>query len=155
MSRIIARMGMLAGVYVALTLVFAPISYGPVQVRVSEALTLLPFYYGPQAAVGLWIGAMISNAFGGLGILDMTFGAALTLVAGLLTSQMPNRLLAAAPPVVVNAVGIGWMLHYLLGVPLLATMAYVGTGQAVAVVFIGLPAIHWLVHRLEERGWSW
>jgi len=154
MTKYLTRIALLAAIYAAISIVLAPISYGPLQVRIAESLTLLPFYYGPHAAVGLWIGCIFANAFGGLGILDMTFGAGLTLISGLITSVMPNRYLAALPPIFINGIGIGWMLHYLLGVPLLSTMIYVAIGQLIAVGIMGIPLIHWLVNALEKKGWT-
>ena len=56
---------MIAALYTVLTILLAPILYGPVQCRVSEALTLLPFYF-PEAVPGLFIGCVISNFIGGI-----------------------------------------------------------------------------------------
>ena len=54
-SKHIARMGLIAGLYVAVTFLLSAISFGPVQVRISEALTLLPIIY-PEAITGLsWV----------------------------------------------------------------------------------------------------
>ena len=70
--------GLIAAAYLALTLVLAPISYGPIQFRVSEALTLLPLIF-PQAVPGLFIGCLLANIFGGYGAIDIICGSAAPL----------------------------------------------------------------------------
>ena len=75
---------LIAAVYSVITLLFAPISYGIMQVRVSEALTILP-YFTPAAIPGLFIGVVIANSYGGLGLLDIVFGSLATLIAAYLS----------------------------------------------------------------------
>lgn len=142
----IAAGALIAAVYTVLTVSLAPISYGPVQFRVSEALTLLPFYM-PEAIPGLFIGCIFSNFFGGFGLTDMVFGSLATLIAAILTRKSPNIYIAAFWPVLSNAVIIGAMLHYLIDVPLLATCLYVGLGEAGACYIVGIP----LIKILEKR----
>ena len=138
--------GMIGAVYAVVTIVFAPLSYGPVQFRISEALTLLPFYI-PEAVPGLFVGCIIANLFGN-GALDVLVGSSATLVAAYLTSKMPSLWLATLPPIAVNMVFIGLMLHVLIGVPLWSTFFYVGIGQAGACCLLGYP----LMKALEEHG---
>lgn len=133
--------------YAALTIALAPISYGPVQFRISEALTLLPFYF-PEAIPGLTIGCVLANFFGGFGLTDMFFGSLATLLAAFLTAKSKNIFVAAFWPVAFNAVIIGAMLHILIEVPLIATGLYVGLGEAGACYVVGLP----LMKILERRG---
>lgn len=129
---------LIAAIYVVITIAFAPISYGPVQVRISEMLTVLPFLT-PAAIPGLFIGALMANAYGGLGIIDVVVGSSATLIAALLTFYMKRKILAPLPPVLVNAVIIGAMLTYLFQLPLVPTMIYVGMGQLVACYGLGYP----------------
>lgn len=129
-----------------LTIALAPISYGPVQFRVSEALTLLPFYF-PEAIPGLFFGCVFANFFGGYGLADMVFGSLATLIAALLSRKSRNIFIAALWPVVSNMIIIGLMLHYLIEVPLIATCLYVGLGEAGACYALGVP----LVKILERR----
>ncbi|MDX9871303.1 MAG: QueT transporter family protein [Clostridia bacterium] len=145
---ILARTAVVAALYAAITLLFAPISYGVVQVRVSEALTILPFIM-PESIIGLFIGCLIANIFGGLGFIDIVFGSLATLVAAYLTGKMPNKYLAPLPPVLVNAVAVGLILKVVIGAPLLATMLYVALGQLLACYVLGLPLLHWL----KRYGW--
>ena len=134
----LARGALVAALYAALTVALAPISYGPVQFRVSEAMTLLPFYFS-EAIPGLFFGCVIANFFGGFGIVDMIFGSLATLIAALLTRRSKNIFFAASWPVISNMIIIGAELHYLLNVPLIATSIYVGLGEALACYLVGIP----------------
>ncbi|MDR0596490.1 MAG: QueT transporter family protein [Clostridiales Family XIII bacterium] len=127
--------------YAALTMVLAPISYGPVQVRVSEALTVLPFFT-PAAVPGLFIGCLVSNAVMSPYPLDFIIGSSATLVAALLSYALRKiPWLVPLPPVIVNGAAIGAMLYYLYGVPpsLWADMGFVALGEAVACYAVGIP----------------
>ena len=137
-TRFLVHAALLAAMYAALTLAFAPISYGPVQVRVSEMLTVLPFLT-PAAIPGLFVGAMVANAYGGLGVLDVVVGSSATLAAAFLTYRMKKKWLAPLPPVLVNALVIGAMLAHLFQLPLVPTILYVGLGQTVACYVLGYP----------------
>lgn len=100
----------LAALYAALTL-FLPIpQYGPVQIRFAEALTVLPFFF-PAATPGLFVGCVIANLFSPY-ILDVFFGSAATLLACLWTERLNNRWLAPLPPVICNAVIVGWEIAF-------------------------------------------
>jgi len=128
----------IAALYVAVTIIFAPISFAQIQVRVSEALTLLPFYI-PAAIPALFIGCMIANFIGGYGIWDVVFGSTATLFAAWISSKMPNLWLAAIPPVIINMFVIGALLHFILEIPFLITALYIGIGQTIACFAIGIP----------------
>ena len=129
-----------------MTILLAPISYGPVQFRVSEALTLLPFYM-PEAIPGLFIGCIFANFYGGFGLPDMIFGGLATLIAAILTRKSNNIYIGALWPVVSNMIIIGTMLHVLIEVPLIATCIYVGFGEAGACYIVGVPLMKILEHR--------
>lgn len=124
----------------------APISYGPVQFRVSEVLTLLPFYM-PEAVPGLFIGCVFSNFYGGFGLPDMVFGGLATLIAAILTRRSPNIFVGALWPVVSNMIIIGIMLHVLIEAPLITTCIYVGLGEMGACYLLGVP----LMKLLERK----
>lgn len=97
---------MIAAIYAALTMALPMLSYGPVQLRFSEALTVLPFLF-PQAVPGLFLGCAISNILSAYGIVDVIFGSLATLLAAVWTSKLRNPWLAPLPPVLCNAVIIG------------------------------------------------
>ena len=139
-TKTLTKIGGIAALYAVITILFNPISYGPVQVRISEGLTILPFFLGPWSAVGLWLGCLIANFAGGLGLIDVIFGSLLTLIAGLLTSQLDNIWLAGLPPVIINAFGVAGILKYVaeFEAAYLVIALQVGIGEAVAVYLIGV-----------------
>lgn len=91
----LVRTAVIAALYAALTLVFAPISYGAVQFRLSEALTILPLLC-PEAIVGLTVGCFLANIPSGLW--DMFLGALATAVAATLTRVSKNGISASYRP---------------------------------------------------------
>lgn len=147
---LVVRVSAIAALYAVITIIFAPISYGLLQVRISEALTILPFIF-PESVLGLFLGCFIANIYGGLGFIDVFFGSIATLIAAYLTRKMPNAFLAPLPPVLVNAVIIGYVLKYTLGYPLLPSMLYVGLGEFLACYFIGLPLLYLLNKYLPHK----
>ena len=142
----IALGGVIAALYAALTIALAPLSYGPLQFRVSEALTLLPFCVA-EAVPGLFVGCVIANFFGGYGFLDVVVGGLATLAAAWLTKRVSNLWLAALPPVLVNAILVGAMLHYMADVPFWFTCGEVGLGQAGVCYLLGVPLMKTLLAR--------
>ena len=146
--------GITAALYTGLCLLLQPISYGPVQVRFSEALTLLPALI-PQTVPGLTLGCLLANLLGG-NLYDIVFGTLATLLAALLTARLRGRdFLAAIPPVAVNALVIGAVLTwgYHLGSAWWINMLTVGAGEGVACFLLGVP----LIKALRKQGmdkWS-
>ncbi|MEF9894625.1 MAG: QueT transporter family protein [Clostridia bacterium] len=138
----------IAAVYAAVTLLLAPISYGQVQLRVAEALTLLPIMT-PAAIPGLFVGCLIANLMGGATLIDVVFGSLATLGAAFLTYFLRKRpVLAALPPVIVNAVVIGLVLHLTIdNLPFWLAALSVGGGQALACFALGLPLL-WALRRV-------
>ncbi len=142
-TKFLTQAAMIAAIYVVLVEVFKPFSYGIMQVRVAEMLTVLP-YFTPAAIPGLTIGALISNVLGPNGMLDIIFGTLATLIAAYLTYKTRKKILAPLPPVLVNAVIVGVMLHYIfLGTPdetaLHIIMGWVALGQIIACYGLGYP----------------
>jgi uncharacterized membrane protein len=152
-TRYIAQVGIIASLYAVLTIVLAPISYGPLQVRISEALTILPFLT-PAAVPGLFIGCVVANVYGGLGIYDIVGGSLCTLLAAYLTyllSKTKQPLLAPLPPVVVNALGVSLYLHFLFQLPYWLTVAYIALGEIIACFVLGYPLLLIILKR-EKLG---
>lgn len=109
--RSLVRCAMIAAVYAVVCLVLAPFSYGALQVRVAEALCLLPVF-GPEYILGVTLGCLLANLLGST-IVDVIFGTAATLLACLVTYQLRNlrwkglALPASFPPVVSNMLIVG------------------------------------------------
>lgn len=140
--RFMAEAGIIAAIYFVLTIAIEPLSYGMIQLRISEALCVLPFFT-PAAIPGLFIGCVLANLLSFLGIVDVVFGSLATLFAALITYYMKNKWLVPLPSVIINAVVIGALLHffYMPEAPLWMPMLYVGAGQAIACYALGMPLL--------------
>ena len=159
--------------YAALTMALAPISYGPIQMRVSEVLCILPFFL-PCTTWGLFIGCAVSNLISAAGVWDVIFGSLATLGAclcvhalgqrGRNASSWPHIILAMLMPVVWNALIVGGMLTWsLTDTPLFhfSTQFWifageVGLGELIVMFVLGIPFLKLLQHsrwfqaRMEE-----
>lgn len=132
-TRSLCISAMIAALYAVLTLILAPISYGNIQCRVSEAMTLLPMVL-PQSIPGLFVGCLIANIYTG-SVLDIIFGSLATLLAAIATYLLRKKpILAAACPVIANGIVVGLVLSVSYGLPLALTMAEVALGEIGAVV---------------------
>ncbi len=150
----LSKQAMIAALYTVISLVMAPIAFGSVQARVSEALTLLPVF-GIGNVWGVTVGCFLTNLVGLatganiLGSLDIIFGTAATFAAALLTYFFRNiriknmPVLSALPPVIINAIVIGWELCIMINgefhpVIFTAQAVAVGIGQALSCFVLGL-----------------
>ena len=131
----------IAAIYVVITLAFAPLSYGEVQVRFSEALTILPFFT-PAAVPGLFVGCLLANIIGGAILPDIIFGSIATLLGAIFTYLLRNksRFLAPVPPIVSNAIIVPLVLRFGYGVnlPIPFMMLTVGAGEVISAGVLGL-----------------
>ena len=138
-----AQASMIAALYTALTVALAPVSYGAVQFRISEALCILP-YFTPAAVPGLFLGCLISNgvgaAMGTTVVLDMIFGSLATLIGAAGSYALRrNRWLVCIPPIAANTIIVPWVLRYAYGSPDMIPymMLTVGIGEVLAVGVLG------------------
>ena len=136
-----SQAAMIAAIYVVLCIAFAPISYGAIQVRVAEALTILP-YFTPAAIPGLFIGCLIANFAGGSIMIDVIIGSLATLLGAIGTwlLRKKSRYLAPIPPILANTLIVPFILRYGYGEPLPIPflMATVGIGEIAACGIMGL-----------------
>ena len=112
-TRNLITAAIIGALYAVLTMVLAPISYGPVQFRVSEVLCILPFFM-PCTSWGLFIGCIVANLMSAAGLLDVVFGSLATLITcvciaqcGKMGNTLRARLLACFMPVIWNALVVG------------------------------------------------
>lgn len=137
----LVQAALIAAVYVVLTLVFAPFSYGEIQVRISEALTILPFFT-PAAIPGLFVGCILANLLGGAIPLDIAFGSIATLIGAVFTYKLrnSNKWLAPVPPIVANAVLVPFVLRYgySVNLPIPLMMLTVGAGEIISCGIFGM-----------------
>ena len=128
---LITQSALIAAMYVALTFVFQPISFGAIQVRIAEALTILPLFT-PAAVPGLFVGCFLGNLLGGAMIPDIVFGSIATLLGAIVTWLLRKRffVLGTIPPIVSNTLIIPFILKYAYGlemsVPFLMLTIFVG-----------------------------
>ena len=132
---------MIAAIYVVLTYVFAPFSFGEVQVRIAESLTILPLF--TQAAIpGLFIGCLIGNILGGAILPDIIFGSLATLLGAVFTYRLrnKNKFLAPLPPIAANTVIVPFVLRFGYGValPIPLMMLTVGIGELASCGVLGM-----------------
>ena len=121
-----------AAVYAALTMALPGPSYGYAQLRVAEALTVLPFLF-PATAPGLTMGCLVANLLSPYGAVDIICGTIATGLAAFLTKRMPNKWLAPLPPVICNGVIVGGMLAWYqvgFGPQFFSMFAVTGVGVA-------------------------
>ena len=134
--------GVIAALYVVLTLFISAfnLASGAIQVRISEALTILP-YFTPAAIPGLFIGCLLSNYITGAAIWDVVFGSLATLIGAFGTYLLrKHKFLAPIPPIVANTIIVPFVLIYAYGL----TDAYwflaltVGAGEVLSCGVLGL-----------------
>ncbi|MBO6112017.1 MAG: QueT transporter family protein, partial [Lachnospiraceae bacterium] len=137
----IVHAAVIAALYVVLTLLAATfnLANGAIQVRFSEALTILP-YFTPAGIYGVTIGCFLSNILTGCAIPDIIFGTLATLIGAIGTYILKkNRWLAPLPPIVSNMIIIPVILTYAYhipgGIPFL--MLTVGAGEVISCYVIG------------------
>lgn len=160
--RKIAFAGVTGSLYAALTISLSFIGFGPVQLRIAEALCVLPFFV-PFSAWGLFAGCIISNLLSPY-TLDIIVGPAATLLAALCTMRIGmskrsgtvHRVIACIPPVVINALFIGALIAFYMtsGGDAGNTQTFlsafivcglqVGLGEAVVMFAAGLPLLIYL-----------
>ncbi len=142
----IVIIAVVAALYAALTLSLSPISFGPIQFRITEVMTLLPLL-GKEYIIALTIGCFLANLFGPVGIIDVIFGTVATLISAYLVyvtgKIMKDKkicvLIASLWPTIINAIIIGIILNVTLGFPLVLSMLEVGFGQFVVITIVGVP----------------
>ena len=139
----IVQAAMIAALYVVLTILANALGLAnyAIQVRFSEALTILP-YFTPAAVPGLFIGCLISNILTGCAIPDIIFGSLATLIGAVLTYRLKdsNPILGPVPPIVSNTIIVPFVLFYGYGVnlPIPFMMLTVGIGEVLSCGVLGL-----------------
>ena len=134
--------GAIAALYVVLTLVANAfgLASGAIQVRLSEALTILPCFTA-AAVTGLTVGCILANIITGCALWDVVFGSLATLIGAAGTYLLRKKpLLAWIPPVLSNAIIVPIVLQKVYGVPdsFWYLMLTVGAGEVIACGILGL-----------------
>ena len=137
----ITQAALIAAIYTVLTMIAAgfDLASGAIQVRFSEALTIMPFFT-PAAIPGLTIGCLLSNLLTGCALPDIIFGSLATFLGAVGSYALRrNRWLCALPPIISNMLIIPFILTYAYhipgGIPLF--MLTVGTGELISCMGLG------------------
>ena len=159
----LSRAGIIAGLYVVLSLLVLPVASGAVQFRASELLTVLPLIF-PEAVPALFVGCFISNLLTGCAIIDVVLGSLITLVAGVFTYLcgriFHNRLIKVLSggffPIVLNAflLPLIWVICY--GAPefiYIVQALILLLSQGVVIYLLGVPT-YFAVLKMQEKGVS-
>lgn len=137
----LVQAALIAAIYVVLTLLFQPFSFGEIQVRIAEALTILPVFT-PAAIPGLFVGCLIGNIFGGSALPDIVFGSLATCIGALFTYLLrkKNPYLAPLPPIISNTLIIPFVLRYAYGInlPIPLMMLTIGIGEIISCGILGM-----------------
>lgn len=153
----LVKTAIIAALYAVITLVLAPISYGPIQFRVSEIMVLLAFF-DPFYIVGLTLGCFIANILGPNGLADIIFGTVATFISvyavsiteRFVKSKKTSLIIASLWPTIFNGVIIGWMLNYIYQFPLVLSIGEVAIGEFVVVTIVGVPIVRLLQNKYSS-----
>ena len=150
--RLIVYSGVIAALYVVLTLPMAQFAFGPIQFRLAEVLTVLPAFaagYIPGVSLGCFIANLLNP--NNLGPVDIIFGTLATVIAGIFTRIIGknNKILGIIPPIISNGLIVGGYLPFLLvdegssvtAQAVIISMAEVAASEAVLLIIIGIPFI--------------
>ncbi|WIV11182.1 QueT transporter family protein [Proteiniborus sp. MB09-C3] len=159
-TKYLAKAGMIAALYVILVIIEIPLgqlAFGPIQVRVAEALVLLPLVESaaiPGVFVGCFIANLILTFASGYGLIDVVGGSLITLISAYLTSKMPNKFLGILPPVILNALLVSiWVSSFFPELGYWAVAAGIGAGELVAVGLFGNIVLY-AYNRMKKSGYN-
>jgi len=146
-----------AALYSALVIALGPFSYGPVQIRIADAMVALVPVFGWAGILGQAVGVFISNIFSPVGWLDL-LNTIPSFIMAFAIWKLRNRSVLAGTILysIVLAGTVGIMLSYVYGLPLIATYSYVLIGNLIASTVIGYPVYKAIkktnLHRWFETG---
>lgn len=144
--RYLTKASLIAAIYIVLVLLqilpfpLASLTFGPIQLRLAEGLTLLPLVES-AAVPGLFVGCLLANLllapYSGFGLVDIIGGSLVTLLAAYLTSKMKTKFTAMLPPVILNGLIVSIWVSYFTKIPYVYTVLGIGGGELASVVLFG------------------
>lgn len=138
-TKFMTQAALIAALYASLTMISAPISFGPIQFRISEALAILP-YFTPAAVPGLGIGCFLANLLVGGHWLDVVFGTLATATGAFFSYKLrAHPALVPLPPIISNTLIIPWVLRFAYGSKemILFMVASIGISEIIAIGLLG------------------
>lgn len=139
----LSRCGMTAALYTVVSIVLLPVSFGAIQIRAAEALTLLPVLT-PTAVAGVTLGCAITNAYGVamganlLGVADIVIGSLATFIGAVMTRALRNvrikglAIPSSVPPIIINALFIGAELSFVQTNSFFSPLFWINAAQVAA-----------------------
>ena len=155
----LTRIAMVAAIYAVLSIALAPLSYGPIQIRFSEALTMLPLIWQPAIpalTIGCFITNLVGTAMGATGAIDIVFGTLATFLAAVCTYKLRDVKTFGIPfasilmPVLFNGVIIGLELGWMLSPDHMWEMSVIYGLQVAAGELVAVVIDYVLVEQLEK-----
>lgn len=144
--RYLTKASLIAAIYIVLVMIqilpfpLANLTFGPIQLRLAEGLTLLPLVEA-AAIPGLFVGVILSNlllsVYSGFGLIDIIGGSLVTLLAAYLTSKMKNKFTAMIPPVVLNGLIVSIWVSFFTKIPYHLTVLGISAGELISVAIFG------------------
>ncbi|MEZ0290362.1 MAG: QueT transporter family protein, partial [Sulfolobales archaeon] len=158
----LVRASVITTLYASITVLLQPISYGPVQVRVSDALSILPYIprYGVNAVIGLALGTLLANIVSPYGVYDIVVGTTANLVYSLvawvlgriLYPSIKGLILVAIEEIIITSLFIGYiLLHIIYAVPLEIAVSGVAIGSTISQGVLGFLLGLWIIRREKSR----
>ena len=158
-TKVLTRAGIIACLYVVLSLVTFGFNGGAIQLRLSEGLTILPLFF-VESIPALFVGCLLSNLISGLALIDVIFGALITLLAGVFTylvGKLVKRkdfkvLLGGIFPVILNALllPVIWKFCYELEYIYSVQALFLFCSQCISVYGLGTPTF-FTIKRLRDK----
>ncbi|WP_141722928.1 QueT transporter family protein [Cellulosilyticum sp. I15G10I2] len=156
-TKIIVKTAAVAAIYTVFTLGLAFMSYGNIQFRVSEIMTLLAFF-DPTYIGGLTLGCFLANLLGPNGLPDALIGTPATFISVIaiaITGKVTKKskiglLIASLWPTVFNGLIIGYLLHKMFNLPLLLTILEVAAGEFTVITLVGVPIFLILLNKYNH-----
>lgn len=160
--RYLTKASLIAAIYLVLVLLqalpfpMANLTFGPVQLRIAEGLTLLPLV-DSAAVPGLFIGVLLANfllaPYSGFGLVDIIGGSLVTLIAAYLTSKAKNKYIGMLPPILLNGVIVSIWVSYFTKIPYLYTVLGITAGELVSVSIFGSLILYVYEKASKYREW--
>ncbi len=160
--RYLTKASLIAAIYLVLILIqalpfpVANLTFGPIQLRIAEGLTLLPLVES-AAVPGLFVGVLLANfllaPYSGFGLVDIIGGALVTLLAAYLTSKTKNKYIGMAPPVILNGLIVSIWVSYFTRIPYIYTVLGIAAGELVSVAIFGSLILY--VHKKASKYREW
>lgn len=150
--KMLTRSAMIAALYAVLTLASHALGLanGQIQIRLSEALTILPMLT-PAGIPGLFVGCILSGILTGAALPDIIFGSLATLIGALGTKRLKsNKYLAVIPPIAANTIIIPLLLYYVYGiVPIWLSFVTIFAGEVISAGVLGILLYNTLTKHLH------